>query len=100
MANVGRSVENGRGCKNFIKAVDEDEMHETELHGFSDARSLANGANFYLHSLWKSVLIEVNLIFFIHRVALIKTITIPRLKLLDLLLSRLIDSLKTLKKES
>ena len=100
MANVGRSIENGRGCKNFSKAVDEDEIHETELRGFSDARSLANGANFYLRSLWKSGLIEVNLIFFIHRVALMKTITIPRLKLLDLLLSRLIDSLKTLKEES
>ena len=100
MANVGRSVENGRGFKNFSKAVDEDEIHETELHGFSDARSLANGANFYLRSLWKSGLIEVNLIFFIHRAALMKIITIPRLKLLDLLLSRLIDSLKTLKEES
>ena len=43
MANVGRSIENGRGCKNFSKAVDEDEIHETELRGFSDARSLANG---------------------------------------------------------
>ena len=51
MANVGRSIENGRGCKNFSKAVDEDEIHETELRGFSDARSLANGANFYLRSL-------------------------------------------------
>ena len=67
----------------------------TGLRGFSDASILAYGANIYLRTLYKSGLIEVNLICSKSCVAPRKTITIPRLELLgNLLLSRLMDSMK------
>ena len=88
------------GRKYSSKAADDDEIFRTELHGFSDASSLAYGANIYLRTLYKSGLIEVNLICSKSRVAPIKTITIPRLELLgNLLLSRLMDSVKLALKE-
>ena len=43
------------------KAVDEDEILGTMLHGFSDASSLAYGANICLRTLYKSGLTEVSL---------------------------------------
>ena len=98
MTKVGGSVENGRGCKNSSKAVDEDEIHGTELHSLSDANSLAYGADIYLRTLCKSGLIKVNSIFSKSRVAPMKTITIPCLELLDLLLSRLMNSFNGLKR--
>ena len=89
------------GRKYSSKAFNEDEIFRTELHGFSNASSLAHGANIYLRTLYKSGLIEVNLIRSKSRVAPMKTITIPRLELLgNLLLSRLMNSVKlALKKE-
>ena len=73
------------------------EILRTELHGFSDASSLAYGANIYLRTLYKSCLIEVNLICSKSQIAPIKIIDIQRLKLLgNLLLSRLMKiSLKS-----
>ena len=88
------------GRKYSSKAVDEDEIFRTELHGFSDASSLAYRANIYLRTLCKSCLIEVNLICSQTRVVPIKTIAIPRLELLgNLLLSRLMHSVKLALKE-
>ena len=83
------------GQKYSSKAVDEDEIFRTGLRGFNDASILAYGANIYLRTLYKSDLIEVNLICSKSCVAPRKTITIPRLELLgNLLLSRLMDSMK------
>ena len=88
------------GQKYSSKAVDEDEVFRTELHGFSGASSLAYGASIYLRTLYKSGLIEVNLICAKSCIAPIKTITIPRLELLgNLLLSHLMDSVKLPLKE-
>ena len=82
------------------KAVDEDEIFRTELHGFSDAINLGYGANIYLCSLYKSDLTEVNLICSKSRIPPMKTITIPRLELLrNLFLSHLIGSVKLALKE-
>ena len=56
--------------------------------------------NIYLCTLYKSDLIELNLICSKPRVAPIKAITIPHLELLgNLLLSRLMDSVKLALKE-
>ena len=88
------------GQKYSSKAVDEDEGFRTKLHGFSGASSLAYGASIYLRTLYKSGLIEVNLICAKSCIAPIKTITIPRLELLgNLLLSHLMDSVKLPLKE-
>ena len=86
--------------KYFSKAINKDEILRTELHGFSDASSLTYGANIFLRTLYKSGFNEVNLICSKSR-APMKTITIPRLELLEnSLFSRLMDSVKlALKKE-
>ena len=72
------------GRKYSSKAVTEDEIFRTELHGFTDASSLAYGTYVYLRTPYKSGLIEVNLICSKSRVAPIKTITIPPLELLEI----------------
>ena len=82
MAKVGGSVENRKRRKSPPEAADEDENFRTELHGFSDASSLAYGTNIYLRTLYKSGLTEVNLTCSKSRVAPMKAITIPRLELL------------------
>ena len=63
------------------KAVDQNEIFRTKFHGFSDASSLAYGANIYLLTLYKLGLIEVSLICSKSRVGPTKTITIQRLKI-------------------
>ena len=68
------------GSNYSSKAVDENEIFRAEFHGFSDASSLAYGANIYLLTLYKLGLIEVSLICSKPRVAPTKAITI-RLKI-------------------
>ena len=68
------------GWKYSSKAMDEDETLGTKLHGFSDASGRAYGFNICLSSLYKSGLIEVNLMFSKLHVAPMKTITIRRLE--------------------
>ena len=72
----------------------------TQILIFSDAINLGYGANIYLCSLYKSDLTEVNLICSKSRIPPMKTITIPRLELLqNLFLSYLIGSVKLALKE-
>ena len=73
-----------------------DEIVEGELHAFSDAIVEAYLASVYFKSVYKSGYISVSLVSCKTRVAPIKSVSIPPLKLLgNLLAARLVDSIKT-----
>ena len=81
----------------IVSLYDVDQLEKLELRGFSDASLQNYGACIYLRLIFKSGTISVSLVISKSRLAPIKGSTIPRLELLgDLLLSRLMDSVKKL----
>eukprot|EP00795_Rhopilema_esculentum_P005667 gene5667-10907_t len=78
-----------------VTDVNKDEIDHVELHGFSDASSIAFGAAVYIRVVKKSGKISVDLVAAKTRLVPLKSDTIPRLELMAaLVLSRLIKSVK------
>ena len=78
--------------RRHLGAVDK-EVVTRQLHGFSDASTLAYGGVVYLRTLYNDTTISVDLIASKSRVAPLKELTIPRLELCGaLLLSQLLHS--------
>ena len=87
--------------RRFESLSGEDPIGCRELHGFSDASRSSFGACMYVHLFCRSEKVTVRLLTAKSKVAPLKTETIPRLELLgNLLLSRLITSLKNALKNS